>query len=102
MFFTDLDEDGFLTMKELIKEEEVDEDDQKEFDAMDRDGDGKLSREELVKNFAPEHDEMKDKGEEGDTAEAQEDYINQFFEKQDIDKDGVITYEEFHAIRDEL
>ena len=89
-------------MKELLKDVEVDEEDQKEFGAADIDGDGKLSREEVAKIFAQEHDEMEDEGEEADTAEAKEGYINQFFERQDIDKDGVITYEEFHAIRDEL
>lgn len=104
MFFTDSDKDGFLSMKELMNEEEGDweEEEQKEIKAIDTDGDGKLSREEIAKYIAQEHGEMEDEGEEGDTAEAKEGYINQFFERQDIDKDGVITYEEFHAIRDEL
>ena len=91
-------------MQELMNEDETDwkEEEQEEIKAIDTDGDGKLSREELTKYIAQEHDEIKDEGEEEDTAEAKEGYIKQFFDRQDLDKDGVITYEEFHAIRDEL
>ena len=91
-------------MQELMNEDEADwkEEEQEEIKAIDTDGDGKLSREELTKYIAQEHDEIKDEGEEEDTAEAKEGYIKQFFDRQDLDKDGVITYEEFHAIRDEL
>ena len=94
--------DGYLSMKELLNEGETEwkEEEQEEIKSIDTDGDGKLSKEELL-NYIEREDE-KGEGEKVDSAEDKEGYINQFFEKQDIDKDGVITYEEFHTNRDEL
>jgi len=100
----DSDKDGYLSMNELFDEGETEwkEEEQEEIKAIDTDGDGKLSKEELSNYIQREHEETEDEGETEDPAEAKEGYINQFFEKQDLDKDGVITYEEFHANRDEL
>ena len=91
-------------MNELFDEGETEwkEEEQEEIKAIDTDGDGKLSKEELSNYIEREHEETEEEGEKGDPAEAKEGYINEFFEKQDLDKDGVITYEEFHADRDEL
>ena len=102
--FVDSDKDGYLSMNELFDEGETEfkEEEQEEIKAIDTDGDGKLSKEELSNYIEREHEESEEEDEKEDPAEAKEGYINQFFEKQDLDKDGVITYEEFHANRDEL
>ena len=90
-------------MNELFEgETDLKEDEQDEIKAIDTNGDGKLSKEELSNYIEREHEETVEKDKKEDPAEAKEGYINQFFETQDLDKDGVITYEEFHANRDEL
>jgi len=99
----DSDKDGYLSMNELFEgETDLKEDEQDEIKAIDTNGDGKLSKEELSNYIEREHEETEEEDEKEDPAEAKEGYINQFFETQDLDKDGVITYEEFHANRDEL
>ena len=104
LHFSDSDKDGFLGMQELLNEGETEwkEEEQEEIKAIDTNGDGKLSKEELSNYIAKEHDEYDEKEDEEDSSEAKEGYIKQFFERQDLDKDGVITYDEFHANHDEL
>jgi len=98
----DLDKDDHLSFQELLDEGEgeMEEEQQSELEAIDKNGDKKLSREELINYLEEEHNHEGDN--EPMDEDEREEHIDDFFEKQDIDKDGVVSYEEFNSKHDEL
>ena len=78
----------------------MDEEADAELKAIDKNGDKKLSREELLNYLEEEHNHPAN-NEPMDEEELKEN-IDEFFEKKDIDNDGVVSYEEFNAKHDEL
>ena len=97
-----MDKDDHLSFQELLDDGEGDmeEEQQSELEAIDKNGDKKLSKEELINYLEEEHNHPGDN--EPMDEDEREEHIDDFFEKQDIDKDGVVSYEEFNSKHDEL
>ena len=94
-----------MSLEELTAESEKEwtEEETEEMKRIDTDDDQLLSRDELFNYISKELDN-RDNTDEAN-AEAPEDnekVLDTFFETQDLDKDGVISYEEFQAKHDEL
>lgn len=89
-------------MKESGKEWTEEEKD--EMEAIDEDGDQKLSRDELLAYITKELDEREsvEPTDDEEEPEGNEKIVDTFFETQDFDKDGVISYDEFKSKHDEL
>ena len=94
-----------MSVEELTEdlEQAWTEEDTEEFKIIDTDRDQLISRGELFSYISEGLDNIEHTEVTG--AEASEDNdknIDTFFETQDLDKDGVISYEEFQAKHDEL
>ena len=79
---------------------EMDDEQQSELEKIDADGDKHLSKEEIIQYLMDQHDHSEE-----DPSANEEDVkqnVDDFFENQDADKDGVISYEEFNNQHDEL
>lgn len=100
----DSDKDDLLSFQELLDDGEGETEDQKEqhdeLKEIDMNGDGKLSKQELLNYLEKEHNHPESNEPMGD--EDIKEHIDDFFEKQDIDNDGVVSYEEFNVKHEEL
>ena len=112
-FIIDKDKDSILTMAELTHElgHKMTEEESKELKAIDANGDGAVSKEELSTYISKESAKGQQQDNEDGTIHAgdakqlpqyTEDDVDAFFEIQDADKDGFISYEEFKAEHSEL
>ena len=94
-----------MSLEELTadSEKEWTEEETEEMKRIDTDEDQLLSRDELFNYISKELD-ARDNTDETDAEEPEdnEKIVDTFFETQDLDKDGVISYEEFQAKHDEL
>ena len=101
----DTNKDEFLSMEELTadSENEWTGEETEEMKRIDTDADQLLSRDELFRYISKELDDRQS-NEPTDTEEPEsnDNIVDTFFETQDLDKDGVISYEEFQAKHDEL
>ena len=88
----------------MLDDGEGETEDQKEqhdeLKEIDMNGDGKLSKQELLNYLEKEHNHPESNEPMGD--EDIKEHIDDFFEKQDIDNDGVVSYEEFNVKHEEL
>ena len=101
----DTNKDEFLSLEELTadSEKEWTEEETEEMKRIDTDEDELLSRDELFSYISKELDDRDNTEEiDGEEPEDNEKILDTFFETQDLDKDGVISYEEFQAKHDEL
>ena len=93
-------------MEELMagSEKEWTEEEKDEMRSIDEDGDQKLSREELLSYISKELEERESAQptDDEEEPESNEKIVDTFFETQDLDKDGVISYDEFISKHDEL
>lgn len=95
----DADKNGFLTIDEFFHNE-LGIEEHAHMMNMDTDGDQKISRDELLKFLLKRINRSEEAS--GAGAENKNTMIDEMFLTQDIDKDGVLSFEEFKSEHDDL